>query len=95
MLMHALILTLYRIHENCNQLTSEVALVTLPYREASVYEAFFPQTVCLPLGRDTKPAVYETSICAYISQVTVCLARMCCTETAQYPNHLRCNFTAL
>lgn len=42
MLMHALILTLYGIYENCNQLISKVALVTLPYREASVYKAFFP-----------------------------------------------------
>lgn len=74
MLIHALILMLYGIYENCNQLISKVALATLPYREASVYKAFFPQTVCLPLGWDTKPAVYETPICAYISQVTVCLA---------------------
>lgn len=74
MLMHAFVLMLNYIYQNCNQPIYKVALVTLPYREASVYKAFFPHTVCLPLGENTKPAVYETSICAYISQVMVCLA---------------------
>lgn len=49
--------------------------------------------VGLPLGWDTKPAVYETSICAYISQVMVCLTWMCCTKAAQYLRHLRSVFS--